>query len=65
MPIYPYKDELSDYEIELFRPFGYNHEMPKDEELPEVERGKKRKWKRLIAKSIRTTYAQGSLKGRC
>lgn len=64
MPYYPYKDKLTGYQLDLFRSFGCNHEMPKDEELPEKERGKKRDWERLIAANIKTTYAQGSLKGK-
>lgn len=63
MPFYPYKDELSGYQIDLHRPFGENHRMPEDHELPEEERGKERKWVRLIADNIKTTYAQGSGKG--
>ena len=36
------------YQLDLFRPFGENDRMPEDSELPEAERGKDRKWKRLI-----------------
>lgn len=58
-PIYPYQDELTEYTIELYRPFGGNEKMPEDDELPEEERGKPRKWKRLIGGNIKTTRVPG------
>ena len=66
MPQYPYQDELTGYTLDLYRPFGQNHIMPSDEELPEEERGKPRKWKRLIASNIKTTKSNnwGPGKGR-
>ena len=59
MPLYPYLDENTGYQLDLFRPFGQNEKMPEDEELPEEERGKERKWKRLIGSNIKTTRAPG------
>jgi hypothetical protein len=55
MPQYPYRDKLSGYQLDLYRPFGQNNKMPEDSELPEKEQGKKRDWERLIATNIKTT----------
>lgn len=57
MPIYLYQDQLTDYRIELFRPFGANETMPQDNELPKEEQGKERNWRRLISNNIKTTKA--------
>lgn len=64
MPIYPWTDELTGYTVEIMRSFSEHQDPPKDDDLPEEEQGKERKWKKLIGSGIKTTYAQGSLKGK-
>lgn len=59
MPIYLWKDIINDYEIEVVRSnFDKYQDPPKEEELPEEERGKERKWERRISPGIRLTNSQ-------
>lgn len=64
MPTYTWKDELTGYEVDVLRhSFDEYRDPPTDEDLPEEERGKERKWAKMIGKGIRLTFAQGSCKG--
>ncbi len=54
MPIYRWKDQNTDYEIEVFKEsFDQAQEPPAESDLPEAERGKDRKWLKLISKGIK------------
>jgi hypothetical protein len=54
MPLYEWKDKKTGYQVEVFRErFDQYLEAPKDEELPEEERGKERDWEKQISKGIK------------
>ena len=59
MPLYPFVDENTGYEFEVMRTFDDYRVPPKDEELPEEERGKDRKWKRIIKGNVSVNKAPG------
>ena len=59
MPLYTFEDEHTKLRIEVMRDYDSYQIPPTDEELPESERGKERKWKKLISPGIRTTKAAG------
>lgn len=54
MPIYSYVDKKSGLKVDVVRNFSEYEKEPMDEELPEAERGKKRKWSREIGLGIKT-----------
>ncbi len=62
MPMYKWMDKNTGYEIVVYRSsFSEYQDPPKEEELPEEERGKEREWKRLIeGKFILTNPNKGN-----
>lgn len=46
--MYTWKDEETGYTLDIMRSFREYRDEPKDDDLPEEERGKKRKWRRVI-----------------
>lgn len=59
MPIYVYVDKKTDFKVEVIRDFADYEVVPKDDELPEAERGKEREWERLIGEGIKTVKGHG------
>lgn len=57
MPLYTFEDEETGYTAEVLRSYEAYLEPPTEEELPEEERGKKRKWKKIISPGVRTVKA--------
>lgn len=54
MPLYTWRDEETGYEVEVFKQtFDQSSEPPLEDELPEEERGKERKWLKLISRGIK------------
>ena len=52
MPMYVWVDEETSYEVEVLRSFDDYKVPPEDNDLPEEERGKERKWKKLIKGTV-------------
>ena len=59
MPIYIYVDKKTGYKVEVIRDFEDYQVVPKEEELPEQEKGKEREWQREIGTGIKTIKARG------
>lgn len=56
MPLYVWVDKLSGREFEVLRStFAEFQDPPRDEDLPEAERGKPREWEKRVGKGIRVT----------
>lgn len=49
MPIYCYEDENTGYRIDIMRSFAEYKALPTEEDLPPEEKGKDRKWTKIIA----------------
>lgn len=48
MPMYTWRDKKSEYQLDVIRPYHEYREPPREDELPEEERGKEREWQRII-----------------
>lgn len=49
MPVYTWRDKKTGYEVDIYRSsFDDYRDPPRDEDLPEEERGKDRDWQRII-----------------
>ena len=60
MPVYCWKDKISGKTFDIYKPnFDQYNEPPKDDELPEEERGKEREWEKQIGSGIRVVKAPG------
>lgn len=53
MPIYVWLDKLSGLEVDILREFAEYQDAPKDEDLPEEEKGKERQWEKQLGTGIR------------
>jgi hypothetical protein len=55
-PLYSWLDEETNETFEVYKKtFDQSSEPPLDDELPEAERGKERKWKKLISGGIKVS----------
>lgn len=59
MPLYDWRDELTGYEVTVQNSYGDYRKEPTDDQLPEEERGKERKWTKLISTGIKIARAYG------